>query len=45
MSVIVLKFGGTSIANVDRIKSVAQRIAKEISLGNQVAVVVSAMAG
>lgn len=45
MPVIVLKFGGTSIANVDRIKSVAQRIAKEISLGNQVAVVVSAMAG
>lgn len=45
MALIVQKFGGTSIANVDRIKSVATRVLAEINQGNQVIVVVSAMAG
>jgi aspartate kinase len=45
MTVIVQKFGGTSLANVDRIKSVAQRVIAEIDQGHQVVVVVSAMAG
>jgi aspartate kinase len=42
---IVQKFGGTSLADVDRIKRVAQRIKREVEAGNEVAVVVSAMAG
>lgn len=45
MALIVQKFGGTSLANVDRIKSVAQRVVTEVEQGNQVVVVVSAMAG
>jgi aspartate kinase len=45
MARIVQKFGGTSVANVERIKAVAQRVKAEIALGNEVAVVVSAMAG
>lgn len=45
MALIVQKFGGTSLANVNRIKSVAQRVIQEIEQGNQVVVVVSAMAG
>ncbi|MBP6986091.1 MAG: aspartate kinase [Alphaproteobacteria bacterium] len=45
MALILQKFGGTSLANVDRIKSVAQRVVKEVEQGNQVVVVVSAMAG
>ena len=45
MALIVQKFGGTSIANVDRIKSVASRVQAEVEVGNQVVVVVSAMAG
>jgi aspartate kinase len=45
MARIVQKFGGTSVANVERIKAVAQRVKAEIDLGNEVAVVVSAMAG
>jgi len=45
MTLIVQKFGGTSLANVDRIKSVAQRVIAEIEQGHQVVVVVSAMAG
>ncbi|MBV9686928.1 MAG: aspartate kinase, partial [Alphaproteobacteria bacterium] len=45
MARIVQKFGGTSVADVGRIKSVALRVKSEIDLGNQVAVVVSAMAG
>jgi aspartate kinase len=45
MARIVQKFGGTSVANVERIKAVAQRVKVEIDLGNEVAVVVSAMAG
>jgi aspartate kinase len=45
MSRIVMKFGGTSVADVDRIRNAARRIADEVKAGNQVAVVVSAMAG
>jgi aspartate kinase len=42
---IVMKFGGTSVADTDRIKAVAQRIKREVDSGHEVAVVVSAMAG
>jgi len=42
---IVMKFGGTSVADLDRIRNVAQRVKREVDAGNQVAVVVSAMAG
>ncbi|RYE02207.1 MAG: aspartate kinase [Sphingomonadales bacterium] len=42
---IVMKFGGTSMAGIERIRSVAQRVKREQDAGNEVAVVVSAMAG
>ncbi len=42
---IVMKFGGTSVADVDRINAVARRVKAEVDRGNEVAVVVSAMAG
>ena len=45
MALIVQKFGGTSEADVDRIKAVAQRVKSEVDAGHQIAVVVSAMAG
>jgi len=45
MSLIVQKYGGTSVGNTDRIKSVASRVAKTKADGHQVVVVVSAMAG
>ena len=45
MSRIVQKFGGTSVADIERIKSVARRVKREVDAGNEVAVVVSAMAG
>ena len=45
MARIVMKFGGTSMAGIERIRSVAARVAAEAGRGNQVAVVVSAMAG
>ena len=45
MSVIVMKFGGTSVANVERIRNVAHHVKREVDAGNKVAVVVSAMAG
>ena len=45
MAIIVQKFGGTSVADLDRIRNVAQRVKTEVGQGNQVAVVVSAMAG
>jgi aspartate kinase len=45
MARIVQKFGGTSVANVERIKNVAKRVKCEVDRGNEVAVVVSAMAG
>lgn len=40
-----MKFGGTSMAGTERIRNVAARVKKEVDAGNQVAVVVSAMAG
>ena len=42
---IVMKFGGTSVADLDRIRAVARRVKREVDAGNEVAVVVSAMAG
>lgn len=45
MALIVQKYGGTSVGNVERIKAVAERVAKTIGKGNQVVVVVSAMSG
>ena len=45
MSRIVMKFGGTSMAGIERIRSVAARVKREAEAGNQVLVVVSAMAG
>ena len=40
-----MKFGGTSVGSVERIKAVAQRVKREVDQGHQVAVVVSAMSG
>jgi aspartate kinase len=40
-----MKFGGTSVANVERIRNVARHVQREVEAGNQVAVVVSAMSG
>lgn len=45
MSRIVMKFGGTSVADLDRIRNVASRVKKEVDAGNQVSAFVSAMAG
>ena len=45
MARIVMKFGGTSVADLERIRNVARRVKGEVEAGNQVAVVVSAMAG
>lgn len=45
MARIVLKFGGTSVGDVDRIKNVARKVEQEVKAGHQVAVVVSAMSG
>ena len=45
MARLVLKFGGTSVGDVDRIKNVARRVKKVVDAGNEVAVVVSAMSG
>ena len=45
MSLIVQKYGGTSVGNTDRIKNVAARVAKCRAQGDQVVVVVSAMSG
>src|SRR6266404_2562720 len=42
---IVMKFGGTSLANVERIQAVAARVKREVDAGHEAAVVVSAMAG
>ena len=42
---IVMKFGGTSMAGIERIRSVAARVKREFEAGNEVLVVVSAMAG
>ncbi|HTC11051.1 MAG TPA: aspartate kinase [Acetobacteraceae bacterium] len=45
MARIVMKFGGTSVADLPRIRNVAARVKREVDAGNQVAVVVSAMSG
>lgn len=45
MSRIVAKFGGTSVADIDKINRAADKIAREVALGHEVAVVVSAMSG
>jgi aspartate kinase len=45
MARIVMKFGGTSVGDIDRIRNVAGRVKREVEGGNEVAVVVSAMAG
>jgi aspartate kinase len=45
MTVVVMKFGGTSVADVERIGNVARHVKREVDAGNKVAVVVSAMAG
>ncbi|WP_456455917.1 aspartate kinase [Thermovibrio sp.] len=45
MALIVQKFGGTSMGSIDRIKHVAKRVLEEREKGNDVVVVVSAMAG
>jgi aspartate kinase len=45
MARIVMKFGGTSVADLDRIRNVARRVQREVEAGNEVAVVVSAMSG
>jgi aspartate kinase len=45
MSLIVQKFGGTSVADLDRIRNVAQRVVKTYDQGNEVVVILSAMAG
>ncbi len=45
MALIVQKFGGTSVANVDRIRNVASLVKKELDAGNQTVVVLSAMSG
>ncbi|WP_020166681.1 MULTISPECIES: aspartate kinase [Methylotenera] len=45
MALIVQKYGGTSVANPERIRNVARRVARYKSMGHQVVVVVSAMSG
>ena len=45
MSRIVVKFGGTSVADIERIRSAAAKVKREVDAGHQVGVVVSAMAG
>jgi len=45
MSRLVMKFGGTSVADLDRIRNVARHVKREVDAGHQVAVIVSAMAG
>jgi aspartate kinase len=45
MARIVMKFGGTSVADLDRIRNVARRVKRQVDAGNEVAVVVSAMSG
>jgi aspartate kinase len=45
MALLVLKFGGTSVADIDRIRNVAAHVKREVDAGHAIAVVVSAMAG
>ena len=43
MALIVQKFGGSSVANIERIQNVARRVARTVDAGNQVVVELSAM--
>ena len=45
MARLVMKFGGTSVGDLDRIRRVARHVKREVDAGHQVAVVVSAMSG
>jgi aspartate kinase len=45
MARLVMKFGGTSVADIDRIRNAARHVKREVEAGHEVAVVVSAMAG
>ncbi|ODN68755.1 aspartate kinase [Methylobrevis pamukkalensis] len=45
MARLVMKFGGTSVADLDRIRNVAAHVKREVTAGHEVAVVVSAMSG
>ncbi len=45
MTRLVLKFGGTSVADTQRIEKAAEKVAREVALGHEVAVIVSAMSG
>ncbi|MGO9389188.1 aspartate kinase [Rhodoblastus sp.] len=45
MARLVMKFGGTSVANIERIRNVAHHVKREVDAGFEVAVVVSAMSG
>ena len=45
MARLVMKFGGTSVADLDRIRNVARHVKREVEAGHEVAVVVSAMSG
>lgn len=45
MARLVMKFGGTSVANIERIRNVARHVEREVKAGHHVAVVVSAMSG
>src|SRR4029077_2833638 len=45
MARLVMKFGGTSVADIDRIRNVARHVKREVDAGHDVAIVVSAMSG
>ena len=45
MALIVQKYGGTSVANLERIQNVAHRVAKTYDQGNDEVMILSAMAG
>ena len=45
MGRLVMKFGGTSVADIARIRNVARHVEREVKAGHHVAVVVSAMSG
>ncbi|MCC6001726.1 MAG: aspartate kinase, partial [Pararhodobacter sp.] len=45
MPLLVMKFGGTSVANLERIRNAAQKVRAEVARGYDVIVIVSAMSG
>lgn len=45
MSRLVMKFGGTSVADLDKIANAAGKVAQEVANGHEVVVIVSAMSG